>query len=101
MTKGLYVIITQKKKKGKERVGKFTSTDFFVPVHSVPVTGKNVKSFSFLPFSILCAKSVIIHTSITYQSIKIGMGVNCNRCSLPISDFRQNKRMNENKDTFL
>ncbi len=31
-----------------------------------------------LPFSILCAKSVIIHTSITYNMIKTGVGVNCN-----------------------
>ena len=31
-----------------------------------------------LPFSILCAKSVIIHTSITYKLIKTGVGVNCN-----------------------
>ena len=30
-----------------------------------------------LPFSILCAKSVIIHTSITYKLIKTGVGVNC------------------------
>lgn len=28
MTKGLYIIITQKKKKGKERVGKFMISDF-------------------------------------------------------------------------
>ena len=32
-----------------------------------------------LPFSILCAKSVIIHTSITYNMIKTGVGVNCNK----------------------
>ena len=31
-----------------------------------------------LPFSILCAKSVIIHTSITYKLIKTDVGVNCN-----------------------
>ncbi len=31
-----------------------------------------------LPFSILCAKSVIIHTSITYKLMKTGVGVNCN-----------------------
>ena len=34
-----------------------------------------------LPFSILCAKSVIIHTSITYNMIKTGVGVNCNQKS--------------------
>ena len=32
-----------------------------------------------LPFSILCAKSVIIHTSITYKLMKTGVGVNCNQ----------------------
>ncbi len=31
-----------------------------------------------LHFSILCAKSVIIHTSVTYKLIKTGMSVNCN-----------------------
>ncbi len=31
-----------------------------------------------LPFSILCAKSVIIHTSIACILIKTGVGVNCN-----------------------
>jgi len=33
-----------------------------------------------LPFSILCAKSVIIRTSVTHKLIKTGIGVNCNRC---------------------
>ena len=36
-----------------------------------------------LPFSILCAKSVIIHTSITYNMIKTGVGVNCNGVYAP------------------
>ena len=31
-----------------------------------------------LSFSILCAKSVIIHTSIACMPIKTGVGVNCN-----------------------
>ena len=36
------------------------------------------KSVSFFPFINLCAKSVIIHTSITYKLIKTDVGVNCN-----------------------
>ena len=37
-----------------------------------------------LHFSILCAKSVIIHTSVTYKLIKTGMSVNCNYFGVPV-----------------
>ena len=40
-----------------------------------------------LPFSILCAKSVIIHTPIACIPIKAGVGVNCN--SSPIPNFKK------------
>ena len=43
-----------------------------------------------LPFSILYAKSVIIHTSITYNMIKTGVGVNCNEL-LPNSNVQIEK----------
>ncbi len=39
-----------------------------------------------LPFSILCAKSVIIHTAIACVPIKTGMGVNYNYFSIPIRE---------------
>ncbi len=36
-----------------------------------------LKAYAFY-FSILCAKSIIIHASVTYKLIKTGMGENCN-----------------------
>ena len=41
------------------------------------------------PFSILCAKSVIIHTSIACMPIKTGVGVNCDIDfkHIPVSPF--------------
>ena len=44
-----------------------------------------------LPFSILCAKSVIIHTSITYNMIKTGVGVNCNQFKVKV--LKNNKTL--------
>ena len=54
-----------------------------------------------LHFSILCAKSVIIHTSVSNTLIKTGMSVNCNclcvylfDCgSIPFTSFGYNAKI--------
>jgi len=49
----------------------------------------------------LCAKSVIIHTSVTYKLIKTGMSVNCNVRNRSDGDVSSHTKLDYRKNLLM